>query len=67
MTISYFLFIVFVGQMHVVGPFHGLLACERAAGQVMIAAREAAPNLSKNLSTACLSQKAANFTFKEPK
>ena len=67
MTISYFLFIVFVGQMHIVGPFHGLLACERAAAQAMIAAREAAPQLSKSMSTACLSQKAANFKFKEPK
>ena len=67
MTINYFLLVIFAGQMHVVGPFHGLLSCERAAGQAMAVAREAAPHLSRNPSTACLSQKTMDFKFKEPK
>lgn len=72
MTIQYWLFIAFAGQMQIAGPFHGLVACEKAAAQVTIAAREAASGalpatVQLPVGTACLSQKHANFKYKEPK
>lgn len=70
MTVNYFLFIVFAGNMQVVGPFHGLIACEKAGAQARIAVRKATaviipPRLS--FSAICLSQKHFDFKFKAPK
>lgn len=65
MTIKYWLFVVLMGQMQVVGPFDGLIACEKAATQVVIAVREMGTR--KTPGTACLSQKHAKFKYKEPK
>lgn len=73
MTLHYWLFIVFAGNMQVVGPFHGLPACEKAAAMATIAARESVPadKLFQAIytppGTACLSQKHVNFKYKEPK
>jgi hypothetical protein len=66
-TIKYFLFIVFAGNMQVVGPFDGLVACEKAAGQAKIAVIEARRSQSNRIGTACLSTKHAEFKYKEPK
>ena len=65
MTISYWLFIVFAGNMQIAGPFHGLPACEKAAAQVRVVASENV--LKVGAGTVCLSQKHVNFKYKEPK
>lgn len=62
-----FLFYLTTGQapvMHSTGPFDGLLACERAASQAQVAAHEAG---MRRLGTVCVSQKAPDFRYKEPK
>jgi hypothetical protein len=64
-AIKYWLFIVLAGNMQVVGPFDGLIACEKAASQVTIVARERARNL--NVGTVCLSHKHHEFKYKEPR
>ena len=67
MAIKYFLFVVFTGNMQVIGPFDGLLACEKAAAQVAIAVHESDWRRYKNKpGTACLSTKHADFKYKEP-
>jgi len=59
MTVHYWLFVVVFNSTQVIGPFHGLLACEKAASQLQVVARADR--------TVCLSQKHANFSYKEPK
>jgi hypothetical protein len=69
MTIKYFLAIlvfqtqgaVFTGQ---VGPFDGLLACEKAASQAR--AVFSGPGVN-TVRTFCASTKAADFKYAEPK
>lgn len=65
MTIQYFLFVVFAGHMAVAGPFHGMIACEKAAAQVQVVTRR--NTFKVEAQTVCLSQKHANFKYKEPK
>lgn len=66
MTIKYWLFVIFMNNTQVVGPFDGLIACEKAASQVVIASVEAQRGL-RGANTACLSQKHHDFKYKEPK
>lgn len=67
MTIKYWLFVVFAGNLQVVGPFDGVIACERAAAQVQIAVREGTGSRFVKAGTVCMSQKHAEFKYKEPK
>lgn len=73
MTVTYFLFVVFAGQMQVVGPFHGLIACEKAASQVRVVSAETNTGIRMRgtapaaASAVCLSQKHMEFKYKEPK
>ena len=63
---KYFL-IMFIANMQPsqLGPFDGLLACEKASSIAYVVARGVHPK--RTIGTACLSVKEANFTFKEPK
>lgn len=70
MTIKYWLFVFFAGQMQTVGPFDGLPACEKAASQVIVVSTEVRSPVGlpvQQAVTACLSQKHATFKYKEPK
>lgn len=53
-----------IPAMHSAGPFDGLLACEKAAGQAQAAAHEAG---MRRLGTTCVSVKAPDFRYKEPR
>lgn len=67
MMIKYWLFVIFMGQMQVAGPFDGLIACERAASQVVIASIETSGWTRHKATATCLSQKHHDFKYKEPK
>lgn len=62
--IKYFLFVLMWGSPGApmaIGPFDGLLACERAAAQIIAVSSEA----KRTAHTVCLSTKAADFKFKK--
>ena len=61
-----YLLVIFMSNMQPtqLGPFDGLLACEKASSMAYVVAREVHPK--RAVGTLCVGVKEANFTFKEP-